>query len=300
VEKFFICLMKISVLIPTYNRKDWLLKTLVCISKQTYRDFEVIIVDASASEDQLGDSDLVAFKFTIHYIRYGVAGNVSKQRNIALQQAVGDILLFLDDDVEFDAPLFEDYVRLFKVNKYEAISGLVETPKFPRGSQPIQFKGNPFLDLHELNYQPCDFEVETYMICTANFAFTRSVYARLGDFDEKMFGILDDVDFGYRLMKFNIPCIHYPSVSVFHHQAVASGARSNVLGGWWFYYNVVYFHLKNRNVSSFHYFINCSWYLLRPSRSWLSPGTKIVRYMNFVKGFVKAWNSYNNKINAIC
>jgi GT2 family glycosyltransferase len=285
--------MKISILIPTYNRKDWLLKTLVCISKQIYRDFEVIIVDASAPEGQLENSEMTEFKFTIHYIPYGIAGNVSKQRNIALKKSVGDVLLFLDDDVEFDTNLLEQYVRLFETKKYEAISGLVQTSRYPRGSQPIRFIGNPFLDLHELNYQPCDFEIETYVICTANFAFTRTVYMRLGGFDEKMFGILDDVDFGHQLMKFNIPCIHHPSVSVFHHQAGASGARSNILRGWWFYYNIVYFHLKNRHVSPILYFINCSWFLLRPSRSWLSPGKKIMTYGNFIQGFAKASNSFN-------
>ena len=211
--------MKISVLIPTYNRKDWLLKTLQCISKQIYQKFEVIIVDASAPEDQLENANLQEFKFPITYIRHGVAGNVSKQRNIALQKAIGDILLFIDDDVEFNENLFAEYVKLFQSGNYDAISGLVETEKFKRGALPIRNTTNRFLDIGRDNYQPCDFEVNTFVICTANFALLKKVYDQVGGFDENIYGVFDDVDYGFRLERFGVRVVHHPSVGVYHHQA---------------------------------------------------------------------------------
>jgi GT2 family glycosyltransferase len=285
--------MKITVLIPTYNRKDWLLKTLACIAKQTYSYFEVIIVDASMSEDQLLADDLEAFNFQVDYIRYGIAGNVSKQRNIALQRASGDILLFLDDDVTFEENLFLNYSKLFTSGKYQAITGLVETEKYKRGSTPIVFATNRFLNIGRPNYQPCDMEINSYVICTANFAFLKSVYEQVGGFDENIFGIFDDVDFGFLLESKGIPVIHHPLVSVFHFQAKANGARSSSLPGWWHYYNISYFHLKNLKPNSGIFLLACSWQLLRPSRSWLKPIKVIRNYRNFIEGYFRAIKCLN-------
>lgn len=283
--------MRLSVLIPTYNRKDWLLKTLGCISKQTYKDFEVIIVDASVPEDQIKESDLQVFNFNLRYIRYGIAGNVSKQRNMALQQAVGDVLIFLDDDVTFDECLFLNYVTLFSEGKYQAISGLVETEKFRRGSGPILNTTNMFLNIGRPNYQPCDIEVKTYVICTANFAILKSVYAQVGGFDENIFGVFDDVDYGFLLERKGIPVVHHPLVSVFHFQAKANGARSSLLPGWWAYYNIIYFHLKHLRPKAALFFFRCSWQILRPSQAWLQPAKLVLNYRNFVSGFFKARKS---------
>lgn len=280
--------MLISVLIPTYNRKGWLLKTLACIARQTYHNFETIVVDASQPEDQLSDADLLPYSFKIQYHRYGIAGNVSKQRNMALRVAKGDILLFLDDDVSFDEYMFEKYHTLLETGTYEAISGLVETTKYPKGSAPIWYKGNPFQDMRANNYQPCSFLVETYIICTANFALMRRVYEKVGGFDELLYGSFDDVDYGLKLMKHGIKVFHVPEVSVFHYQERSSGARSPLMPTWWMFYNACYFQLKNFETSPWTFFIECSWFMLKPSRSWLVPGTMIKNYFNFSKGFQQA------------
>ena len=291
MEKFFICMMKISVLIPTYNRRDWLLKTLNCVGSQTYQNFEVIIVDASQPEDQLNDAELLLYSFQIKYLRYGILGNVSKQRNIALKEATGDILLFLDDDVTFDKNLFLNYQKLFSGGKYEAISGLVETEKFKRGSGPIRNLTNRFLDIGRENYQPCDFEIKSYVICTANFALLRKVYEQVGGFDEKIYGVFDDVDYGFTLERFDISVVHHPEVAVYHHQTKANGARSSALPPWWFYYNISYFQLKNRNLNAISFFIIVSWQMIKPSGSWLVPKKLVVNYKNFINGFFRARKS---------
>jgi GT2 family glycosyltransferase len=280
--------MKISVLIPSYNRKEWLLKTLDWIVAQTYKNFEVVIVDASDPLDQLDTDILNKYPFPLKYVRYGIAGNVSKQRNIALKAASGDLLLFLDDDVSFQDNFFQEYVRLFSSGKYSAISGLVETQKHKRGSPPLEYKDNRLLRIGALNYLACDFEIETYVICTANFAFTRQIYSLVGGFDELMFGIFDDVNYGWQLKNSGVKVMHVPSVAVFHFQATASGARSSSLPGWWKYYNMIYFHLKNLKPNHFVFFVASSWSVFHPSRQWLKLQRLIKEYIFFCRGFVLA------------
>ncbi len=278
----------ISVLIPTYNRKEWLKKTLRCVALQTYTDYEVIVVDASVTEEQLSEEEAANFNFSMQYVRYGIPGNVSLQRNIALKKASGDLLLFIDDDVAFEKDLFSTYVRLFRDEKYEAISGLVETPKIKKTDKPVIFQGNRFTDFGLPNYQPCDFEVETYVICTANFCFRRSVYDMHGGFDEKMFGTFDDVDFGFKLKGCGVKVYHHPEAALFHWQAKMSGARSSSIPSWWFYYNACYFHFKNLNPNYLSFLLDCTWTLLQPSSMWLNPVELFKRYMYFIRGLTKA------------
>jgi GT2 family glycosyltransferase len=278
----------ISVLIPTYNRKEWLKHTLNCIAKQTYTDFEVIVVDASQPADQLSDREVSENKFPFQYIRYGISGNVSLQRNKAIQNSKGDLLLFVDDDVDFDEKLFLNYATIFADKKYDAISGLVETPKVKRTNKPVFFKGNRFTDFGLPNYQPCDFEIETYVICTANFCFRRSVYEQYGGFDEKIFGVFDDVDYGFKLKSCGVKVYHHPDVFLFHYQAKMSGARSSSIPSWWFYYNACYFHFKNLKPNRFTFWLDCSWTLLKPSSIWLNPFKQFTRYRDFITGFTNA------------
>jgi glycosyltransferase involved in cell wall biosynthesis len=89
---------QLSILIPTYCRKEDLLQTLKCINVQTFKNFEVIIIDSSPPETRLSEENIKSFDFIIEYNLFGIVGNVSMQRNKALEKANGNIILFLDDD----------------------------------------------------------------------------------------------------------------------------------------------------------------------------------------------------------
>jgi len=90
---------KISVIIATRNRAEALEKiSLPALAKQTFKDFEVIVWDASDNEDS---SDVVK-RFTELNIRYFKAPRLGScsQRNDAVKVAKGEIIYFVDDDSE--------------------------------------------------------------------------------------------------------------------------------------------------------------------------------------------------------
>ncbi len=91
--------MFVSVVIPTYNRKDSLRETLTSLARQTWPAdrCEVIVVD-DGSTDGTEEIAKEAFPFTLRYIRQPNQG-AAVARNRGATEARGKLLLFLDDDI---------------------------------------------------------------------------------------------------------------------------------------------------------------------------------------------------------
>src|SRR5438552_14845568 len=98
-----------SVIIPTFNRRDMLVKALDSVAAQTYRDFEIIVVDDGSTD---GTDQLFArgrFE-NLTYLRQSNRGP-SAARNAAASMATSEYLAFLDDDDEFLPTKLELQIR---------------------------------------------------------------------------------------------------------------------------------------------------------------------------------------------
>ncbi len=90
--------MKISVIIPTYNRKKTLARAIQSVINQSLSPFEILIVDDGSND---GTEEWVKDNFqNIKYIYQNNHG-VSSARNIGIENAYGDWVAFLDSDDEW-------------------------------------------------------------------------------------------------------------------------------------------------------------------------------------------------------
>jgi len=90
--------MKISVIIPTYNRKKTLARAIQSVINQSLSPFEILIVDDGSND---GTEEWVKDNFqNIKYIYQNNRG-VSSARNIGIENANGDWVAFLDSDDEW-------------------------------------------------------------------------------------------------------------------------------------------------------------------------------------------------------
>ncbi|MBI5462398.1 MAG: glycosyltransferase family 2 protein [Gammaproteobacteria bacterium] len=87
--------MKVSVIITTYNRAQLVCEAIDSVLEQTYRDFELIVIDDGSSADT--QQRLAAYGNRIHSVRQPNAG-VNAARNTALALAQGEYIATLDDD----------------------------------------------------------------------------------------------------------------------------------------------------------------------------------------------------------
>ncbi len=94
--------MKISVIIPTFNRFEYLLNAINSVKRQTYSDIELIVVNDRSTQKEYYNYDFPGI--TIVHLDKGAIERHGKPmpgchpRNIGLKIASGDYVAFLDDD----------------------------------------------------------------------------------------------------------------------------------------------------------------------------------------------------------
>ena len=115
----------ISVIIPCYNTGAFILDTLDSISKQTYQEYEIIIVDDGSTDNTQELVNLFIVRnpqLNIHYF-YKKNGGVSSARNYGIENCNGDYIVFVDsDDLVKSNMLNELYTNLTNNNSDLAIS----------------------------------------------------------------------------------------------------------------------------------------------------------------------------------
>lgn len=86
----------VSVIIPTYQRYDLLLKSIDSVMKQTFLDIEIIVVDDFSYDPRYNElNNYAGIKYIRLEKRLGFPGKV---RNVGIKSAKGDWVAFLDDD----------------------------------------------------------------------------------------------------------------------------------------------------------------------------------------------------------
>ncbi len=93
---------KFSIIIPVHNVEKYLKTCLDSVKNQTFKDYEVLIVDDGSTDNSMS----IAKKYNFTLIESDYVG-VSEARNIAIKKAKGEYLVFLDSDDWWDKELLE-------------------------------------------------------------------------------------------------------------------------------------------------------------------------------------------------
>lgn len=109
--------MKISIIIPTYKRTDYLGRLLNSIKKQTFKDYEVIVVDDNSPNKEEYDNLIEHFKnefkeFT--FLRNKTNKGAPFSRNRGINEAKYDYIALVDDDDEWLPNKLENQAKVFK------------------------------------------------------------------------------------------------------------------------------------------------------------------------------------------
>ena len=100
---------RVSVIIPTYNSSTTIGETLQSVFKQTYSDFEILLINDGSTDDLM--EVLNDFKDSRLQILFYENGGLSAARNRGIDRASGDYLIFLDADDLWSLDKLESHVN---------------------------------------------------------------------------------------------------------------------------------------------------------------------------------------------
>ena len=218
--------MRISVIIPTYNRPQTLLQVMHSLQKQTLPDFEILVVDNaadSAIERMVAEFNETA-KVPVRYVAEPRLG-LHNARHAAAHVANGDILVFTDDDATFDPGWLHAYATAFGEHPEMAAAGGPVRPVW-ESSPPqwlLDFMGDAktfgVLSLME-PYK--EFRLDAKGIFFGvNMAIRRDVLFEVGGFNPESFGDiwLGDGESGLnrKLWRQGMLIGYVPDALVYHH-----------------------------------------------------------------------------------
>lgn len=107
---------KVSIIVTTFNRKEYLTETIQSILNQTYQDFELIVVDNYSNYNFF--SHIVSFNSEkIRPFQNLNNGIIAVNRNFGIKHATGDFIAFCDDDdIWINTKLHDQLKFLYETN----------------------------------------------------------------------------------------------------------------------------------------------------------------------------------------
>lgn len=109
---------RVSVVIPTYNRQNLVVEAIESVLAQTYKNFEIIVVDDGSTDDTSGQIKAYAGRLTYHVQKnQGVAA----ARNAGIKLSQGEFICFLDSDDLWEPEKLETQINFADANPEYAL-----------------------------------------------------------------------------------------------------------------------------------------------------------------------------------
>jgi glycosyltransferase involved in cell wall biosynthesis len=160
---------KVSVVIPAYNAEKFIEKCLLSLKEQTFKDFEIIVVD-DCSKDRTYE---IASKYA-HVIKNEKNLGVGESRNVGARASRGEILVFTDSDVVTLPNWLHRIIDTMTKLNLKCVGGGY------CGSI-----GNTFIQdyaYHELEFRRASIGGFVYTLVSNNFACHRDLFFKYGGF----------------------------------------------------------------------------------------------------------------------
>lgn len=98
---------KVSIIMPVYNAEMYLGMAVNSILKQTYKNFELILVDDGSKDESPAICDVYAQQDSRVVVIHQKNGGICVARNVGLRASTGEYITFCDNDDEYDPMLLE-------------------------------------------------------------------------------------------------------------------------------------------------------------------------------------------------
>ena len=204
--------MKYSFVIPVFNRPDEVDELLESLTHQTFRDFEVVIVEDGSSVPCKEVVAKYSNSLTLKYFEKQNSGP-GQTRNYGAERAEGEYLLILDSDCIVPPTYLEAIETELKENPADAFGGPDRAhSSFTAVQKAINYAMTSFFTTGGIRGGKK--KLDKFYPRSFNMGIHAEVYRALGGFSKMRFG--EDIDFSIRIFKGGYRCRLFPEAWVWH------------------------------------------------------------------------------------
>lgn len=188
-----------TIVIPTYNRVERLRRVILALEQQTYPldAFEVVVVSDGSTDGTDTYLNGLRSKVRVRWFTQPNRGPAAA-RNLAVQKADGEIILFIDDDVVPEPQILQEHARSHgEANRDVVVVGPLLNPAVFNMSPWVRWEQETLMRQYRA-LQRGDWPASARQFYTGNASLRRSHILSVGGFDEG-FRRAEDVELAYRL-----------------------------------------------------------------------------------------------------
>lgn len=222
-------MMKVTVIIPNYNGKNFLKECLESLKSQNC-SFETIIIDNDSKDGSVEYIKENYPEFTL--IENRENSGFAAAINQGISDSNSEYIFLLNNDVKLDVDCISNLLKCIEKDKtiFAVSSRMVQY--YDRNK--MDDAGDEYTILgwtKRVGYGKSpdlyDQEREIFSACAGAALYRRSRVDEIGLFDENFFAYMEDVDISYRAKIVGYKCVYCPEAVVYHLGSGTSGSRYN-------------------------------------------------------------------------
>lgn len=216
---------KVSVIIPSWNRKEDLRRTLNSVFPQDYNDFEVIVVDNGSTDGAAEMAEKEFPKVKLKKNPRNLGTSIAKNQGILMSS--GSLILFLDNDIEMaHEKCISNMAKILTENNsigalggeaYKTENGVITKRKEITSNCETS---TYIMDSNNYQLYECGY------VATCNCMMRKSDLERCGGFDNKIIYAGEDKEMGYKLKKLGLKSVVDSRCLVYHYVSNKSRASN--------------------------------------------------------------------------
>lgn len=219
----------LSVIVPTLNGMRWLPTLMDALARQSFRDFEVIVVDDGSQDQTVSflEDNYPAVRVIVNRQNQGFVASCNTGADVAR----GRMIVFLNNDTEPEDTWAEELARaicrapnagifackLLLFDQRDTLHSAGDTlgkDGIPRNRGVWQQDHGQF-----------DQALNVFGGCGGAVAYRRELWSALGGFDEQFWMYLEDADFAFRAQLLGWESLFVPNARVYHHLSATGGGE---------------------------------------------------------------------------
>lgn len=224
---------KVSVIIPNWNGKELLKVCLKSLANQSFKDFEVIIVDNGSIDGSCEYVEKYYPKFRLIKLNknYGFA----KAVNTGIKSTRSKYLFLLNNDTEVDKDCIMYLVEVADKQKEEGfiapkVLNFYKRNIIDSSGDGVDVAGHSYnLGMGERDSEKFNKEKESFLVTAGAGLFKRKIFESIGFFDEDYFTYMEDVDLCLRAQLAGFKGWYTPKALVYHiHKATSNRIKAKM------------------------------------------------------------------------